>query len=134
MHEPWPNILFQSKKYCLIELSLKSPCLWALVWPLKSLFHPQFECSHKVNVVWYNLLKLSISSQGLQDFMLTRFEWMKNMNNNESVSKANPQLGVKLLCKSNWCKKTSLVFYFFPSCTIFILIFYFVSYLGKNGF
>jgi len=33
--------------------------------------------------------------------MLTRFESMKDMNNNENVSKANPQLGVKLLCKSN---------------------------------
>jgi hypothetical protein len=53
-----------------------------------------------------------MSSQGLQDFMLTRFESMKNMNNNESVSKANPQLGEKLLCKSNQCKKTSLVFSF----------------------
>jgi hypothetical protein len=42
-----------------------------------------------------------MSLQGLQDFMLTRFESMKSMNNNESVSKANPQLGVKLLYKSN---------------------------------
>jgi len=133
LHEPWPNILFQGKRYCLMDLSLKSPCLWALVWPLKSLFHPQFECSHKVSEVWYNLLKLSTSLPGLQDFMLTRFESMKSMNNNESVSKPNPQLGVKLLCKSNWCKKTSLVF-FFPSCTIFIFIFYFLSSLGKNGF
>ncbi len=94
------------------KLSLKSSCIWALVWPLKSLFHLQFECSHKMSEVWYNLLKLSMSSQGLQDFMLTRFESTKNMNNNEIVSKANPQLGVKLLCKSNWCRKTNLVFFF----------------------
>ncbi len=42
-----------------------------------------------------------MSSQGLQDFILTRLESMKNMNNNESVNKANPQLGVKLLCRSS---------------------------------
>jgi hypothetical protein len=42
-------------------------------------------------------MKLGISSQELQDFVLTGLELMKNMGSSESVGKANPKLGLKLL-------------------------------------
>jgi hypothetical protein len=42
-------------------------------------------------------MKLSISSQELQDFVLSRLELMKNTGSSEGAGKANPKLGVKLL-------------------------------------
>jgi hypothetical protein len=42
-------------------------------------------------------MKLGISSQELQDFVLTRLELMKNMGSSESAGKANRKLGLKLL-------------------------------------
>jgi hypothetical protein len=41
---------------------------------------------------------LGISSQGQQNFIVTRLDLMKKMSSNEGVAKASPKLGVKLLC------------------------------------
>ncbi len=65
---------------------------------MQSLFDSQFECRHKVVIKpGSHSMKLGISSQELQDFVLTGLELMKNMGSSESAGKANPKLGVKLL-------------------------------------
>lgn len=45
---------------------------------LQSLFHGQFECSHRVRKTGHHLMKLGISSQDSQYFILKRLDLMKN--------------------------------------------------------
>jgi hypothetical protein len=58
-------------------------------------------------------MKLGISSQELQDFVLTRLELMTNMGSSESAGKANPKLGGETPMRTNLCEKTNLVPFFF---------------------
>ncbi len=53
------------------KLSIKSPCLWALVWPCNPYFIPNLSVAiikGRKNV--YHLMKLGISSQDLQQLRL----------------------------------------------------------------
>lgn len=42
-------------------------------------------------------MKLGINSKDLQDLIMTQFDSMKDMNNNEGLGKGNPKLGVEFL-------------------------------------
>jgi hypothetical protein len=50
------------------KLYVKSPCLWALVWPCNPRVHPQFECFlSRIVINWANLrtpfMKVGIGSE-----------------------------------------------------------------------
>lgn len=42
-------------------------------------------------------MKLGINSKDLQDLIMTQFDSMKDMNNNEGLGKGNPKLAVEFL-------------------------------------
>jgi hypothetical protein len=56
-------------------------------------------------------MKLGINSKDLQDLIMTQFDWMKDMNNNEGLGKGNPKLGVEFLWGLISMIKSILVFF-----------------------
>jgi hypothetical protein len=99
-----------------------SPYLWALIWPCKPLFCPQFECSCKVRGNWvpcnqWNWVSVHKICRVLfwQDF-----DWMKNMSHSQGPGKGNLiQNWVQNSCNEEQCEKTSFV----PSFLSFFLVY-----------
>jgi len=58
-------------------------------------------------------MKLGINSKDLQDLIMTKFDSMKDMNNNEGLGKGNPKLGVEFLRGLISMRKSILVFFSF---------------------
>ncbi len=56
-------------------------------------------------------MKLGINSKDLQDLIMTQFDSIKDMNNNEGLGKGNPKLGVEFLWGLILMRKTILVFF-----------------------
>ncbi len=59
----------------ILDLNVKSPSFDP------SLFHPQFECSHKVSEFGYCFMKLGNWLEDFQDLILARLDLMKNTSN-----------------------------------------------------
>ncbi len=54
-------------------------------------------------------MKLGINSKDLQDLIMTQFDSMKDMNNNEGLGKGNPKLGIEFLWGLISMRKSILV-------------------------
>jgi hypothetical protein len=91
----------------LVELSLKSPCLWSLVWP----YNPCFI----LNLLkWVKLGIISEDSQGF--YISTKLNLMKNVGSSEGLCKSKTRGETPV--RTNLGEKTSLILSCFSSVLI----------------
>jgi hypothetical protein len=78
---------------CSLNLSSKSPCLWALVWPFHPCFIPNFHVSRKMSKNWVWFQWNQASGQDLQADNLMRLDIMKNMSKQWSCRQGKSKTG-----------------------------------------
>jgi len=103
----------------VLYIILKVTLSLALVWLYNPYFIPNFNVILKWEKLGTVLMKLGISSQDLQDFIMTILDLVKNMSS--SKGKANAKLVVKLRCRAIYYlgEKTSLVLCINIPCLMF---------------
>lgn len=117
------------KELSMKQLSLKSPCVWDLVWPSNRCFIPNLSLPLKVRKIGYHFVKLGISSKICRILFWLRLDFEGRIG----AGIANRKLQLKLPWGQIYMRNLVWFPVFFPLCTFFILASHFVLNFSETG-